>query len=289
MATNASSTTPAQTLLQQAAVLGGLPPSDAPANVPEMFQVLVGAWQEAVPGDRLPLYNGMVRAISAVSPGGNDTKRAWRSIDWLVRTFIASYTELIGWPDEAVKLKALAPIENREGLQAAMPSIRDVTLRARLLVEAAQSLRHPVNAKAGGFLERRVRARYGCMFRAMGRATTEVEDARAYVGYAALAHTGLRSLNALVRWQPLQGVRCPELAPTLACAEELQTAANMGVDKARTDALTLWLCDSFAALVAELAVGRKEPAKAKRPRKPTEPVVEPRKKRAKKPSADSSA
>jgi hypothetical protein len=252
------------TILQLAAIMGGEAPTNTPSNVPPIFHVLVRPWQESVPVELLQRYRPLAKALAdATTSEAIDTKRGWRSVDWLVHTFIAQHADAIGWPDEAQKLHDLGPVKRVEDLTTMMQTLNRLGTRARLLSEAANALRIPATNRAARVVERCNRRKYEAMFREYGRNTLDVNDPRPYPGYAELAQNGHKSVESLMKWQPLKGVRCHEIIPTLVVAELLQQAVAMGVERERADALTNWMSDSFYSLMLELAKMR--PA-VKRPR-----------------------
>src|SRR3569832_317714 len=66
------------TLLQLAEAIGDPPP---------IFEALVGRWQAAIPDDRIGRYRPVAKAMAAAKTSqALETRRAWRCVDWTVRT-----------------------------------------------------------------------------------------------------------------------------------------------------------------------------------------------------------
>jgi hypothetical protein len=244
------------TLLQLAQSIG---------SPPAIFEVLVGRWQGTVPQEKLERYRPLAKAIAAAKGSDAlDAKRAWRCVDWVVRTFIAEHAKVIGWPGEGDTLSGLPPIEGAEALKEADIPMRRLGTRALLVSGAAQAVRQTVGLPMGHLFEKAERWKIRAMMKDYGHPTGELDDVRPYPGLEALGHAGLPAINALLRWPDLVGVRSPLIPPTLGCAEEVQHAAAVAVSQEKTDALEGWLCDSFYGVLMEIAKMKESPVRRSR-------------------------
>jgi hypothetical protein len=123
--------------------IAGEPHGDHPACVSPVLRAFCVALNDALEdGPRQRLRPYLTRTIGTADDG-LDQRRAWMSMDWLIRSYTPTWLAAAGLDAEADRLRSLAQVSGSRGLRSALQALRLARHRAREHWASAGAWRTP--------------------------------------------------------------------------------------------------------------------------------------------------
>jgi hypothetical protein len=117
--------------------LAGEPHSDEPATVSKVLRSFCIALNDGLTdGPRQRLRPFLARTIGTADDG-LDGARSWMAMDWLIRTYAATWLDLAGLDQTARRVASLPAVEDSRSLAAALIVLTDARREARAAWSAA--------------------------------------------------------------------------------------------------------------------------------------------------------
>jgi hypothetical protein len=117
-------------LLEAASFIAGEAFTDHPECVSPVLGSFGRALNDVLPDDKRQRLVPLIPRIIGTRGDGNDARRSYISLDWLIRTYLPTFLALT-LPEEAEKVKALAPITDMATARAAGTVVRAAGAAAR--------------------------------------------------------------------------------------------------------------------------------------------------------------
>ncbi len=178
-------------LLEVVSMFAGEDFDDNPACVDPVLARFGRGWNDSLPQDERQALKRYIPMLPGTNRGqALSDQRMWMCVDWLVRTYVPTWLELVpGLAEHAAPLRALAPITGERELALASPAID----KAR---RAANAVWATVGATVRATVGATVRDTVWATVRATVAPTRSKLQASAHDLYTDMINAELRELGA---------------------------------------------------------------------------------------------